>query len=150
VSQKVKYVSGARVVVKLNKHIVTFANSISWEVATSHTPLYTIDRYLPYELMPTMITVRGTIGGFRRPEFSPTSYKFQSNIQSFLFNRYITIEVYDSVNPEMILIKVDRAVINRRSETYKAGQLGQIMFDWEGIGFEDYRMPKAPPIGYNK
>src|SRR6516162_8237910 len=54
-----KYLSGARVTLKINGKLVGFAFGISWNITTDFIEINTCDDYLPYELAPRRVTKDG-------------------------------------------------------------------------------------------
>lgn len=131
-----QYMTGARCVIKINGKIAAFANAINWQISTYYRPLYVLDQVLPTELMPTIVAVRGQIGGFIVPGMALSALHLQANPETFLLHKYITIEARDSVT-DVLLIKVDRAVITDRTETHSAQALSQMTFNWEAIGWSE-------------
>lgn len=138
-----KYTSGARTVLKINNKLVGFAFNISWSERTEVIENKTIDDYLPYELIPNRITVEGTIGAFHIPGQGPTTNYIQPNVLSFLFHKYITIEVRDSATNEL-LFYTNKAMITSREEDLSAEQLGRMQLRWKAIGWKDELEPKKP------
>lgn len=135
-----KYTSGARTILKINNKLAAFAFQVSWKITTETIEVRTIDDYLPYELVPNRIMVEGTIGAFHIPGQSVTQEFIQANMLSFLFHKYITIEVRDSAT-DNVLFKTNRAVITSRTEDLTAEQQGKIQLTWKAIGWEDELSP---------
>ena len=139
-----KYLSGARCILRVNGKIVGFAFGISWNIQTAVEEINTIDNYLPHELAPTRIEVSGTISGFRIPGSGPGAMKMQTDMVSFLQQRYIEIEVRDSQSDNLIFL-TRQALITRRSENIKTGSLADLSLEFRAIGFLDERgSPKVP------
>lgn len=143
-----KYMSGARCVLRMNGKIIGFAFGISWKIETSVTEIRTIDDYMPYELSPKHITVDGTINGFRIPGAGPTVELLQTDMLSFLHQRYIEIEVRDAQTDNLIFL-TKRALITSRNENIKSNQLADMTLNFKAIGWQDERIPNYPD-GYNK
>ena len=147
-----KYLSGARCVLRVNGKIVGFAFGISWNIQTSAEEINTIDSYLPHELAPTRIEVSGTISGFRIPGSGPGALRMQTDMVSFLQQRYIEIEVRDSQSDNLIFL-TRQALITRRSESIKTGSLADLSLEFRAIGFLDERSnpklpdPRGPSVG---
>lgn len=144
-----RYMHGARCKIKINGRIAVFAFAVSWNIRTEQDEVWTIDEYTPYEYAPKRITVEGSIGSFRVPSKSPSKEQQQSNILSFLFHKYITIEVRDWQTDEL-LFYAPKAVITTRSEDFRAGELATMQLNWKAIGFQDEMkpdMPKSPDSG---
>jgi hypothetical protein len=139
-----KYLSGARTLIKINGELSAFAFQISWRINTSYTEVNTIDDYAPYELAPQRLTVEGNIGGFHIPGKSATVDAIQADALSFLFHRYITIEVRDSSSNEL-LFYTPRAVITSRSEDISAESLARVSLSFKAIGWKDELVPGVPP-----
>ena len=138
-----KYLSGARCTLRVNGKIIGFAFAISWEIKTSVTEINTIDDYLPYELAPQRIEVNGAISGFRIPGSGPTQQLMQSDIPSFLHQRYIDIEVRDSQTDNLIFL-ANKAMITSRTENIKIDQLADMTLSFKAIGWVDERTPREP------
>lgn len=138
-----KYLSGARCTLKMNGKIIGFAFAISWNIKTSVTEINTIDDYLPYELAPQRITVDGAISGFRIPGTGPTQKLMQSDIESFLHQRYVEIEVRDTQTDNLIFF-TNKALITGRSENIKSDSLADLTMTFKSIGWVDERSPRLP------
>jgi hypothetical protein len=147
VKPSAKYMTGARTVLKINGNIVGFAMQVSWTVSTEQVEIYTIDDYMPYEIVPKRVSVNGTLGMFMVPGRSPTAEIIQSDNLSFLFNKYITIEVRDSVT-DNLLFKTNKAVITSSSADLRADQLGSMTLQWRAIGWINESSPQIP-AGWN-
>lgn len=104
----------------------------------------TIDNYLPHELAPSRIEVNGTISAFRIPGSGPGAMKMQTDMLSFLQQRYIDIEVRDSQSDNLIF-KTNKALITRRSESMKTGSLADMSLEFRAIGFVDERANPDKP-----
>jgi len=140
-----KYASGARCMLKINGELAAFATAISWRINTETREIRTIDNPLPVELVPTMVSVEGTIGGLRLPGQSPTQNLIMPDVLSFLFHKYITIEVRDSKTDQLLFL-TGKAQITSRAEELKAEALGSITLAWKAIGWRDERDPEPPNI----
>jgi hypothetical protein len=138
-----KYLSGARCVLRVNGKIIGFAFAISWDIKTSVTEINTIDDYMPYELAPQRIEVTGAISGFRIPGSGPSIMLIQTDIESFLHQRYIDIEVRDSQTDNLIFL-ANKALITSRTENIKIDQLADMTLSFKAIGWADERSPKRP------
>lgn len=138
-----KYVTGARCVLKINGRLVGFAFGISWRINTIGQEIMTIDDYLPYEIVPTKITVEGTITSLHVPGQGPAAEFMQANMASFLFHKYIQIEVRDSTT-NALLFFTSKAMITSRIEEVKAEQLANMTLSFKAIGWKDEREPSFP------
>lgn len=138
--QNAKFMSGARTILKINHKIVGFAFGISWRITTENTPIYTVDDYLPVELVPQRVHVDGTISMLHIPGRSPGAELWQPDVLNFLFHKYITIEVRDSATDQLIFY-TNKAVITSRSEDIRVDSLASIELTWKAIGYRDERMP---------
>lgn len=136
-----KYHSGARCILRVNGDIVGFAFGISWNISTQATEIETIDDYLPYELAPSRISVSGTISGFRIPGSSPTQKFIQTDIASFMHQRYISIEARDAQTDDLIFL-TQKALVTSRSENIDTNDLSKLTLQFKAIGFRDEREPK--------
>lgn len=135
-----KYASGARCKLSINGSLCAFAFGISWRINTTVTEINTIDDYTPYELAPQRVTVEGTISALHIPGQSAGTELWQPDVLSFLFQRYITIEVRDSVT-DQLLFYTDKAMITSRQEDIKVDSLASVQLSWRAIGFQDERKP---------
>jgi hypothetical protein len=143
-----KYSSGARCILKVNDKVVGFAFGISWKITTQNTEIMTIDDYLPYELAPQRVFVEGTISALHIPGQSATVELWQPDVLSFLFHKYISIEVRDS-QTDQVLFATRKAVITSKVEEVKVDQLSNVSLSWKAIGWLDERKPELPD-NYNK
>lgn len=146
-----KYLSGARITLKMNGKLVGFAFGISWNITTSFIEINTCDNYLPYELAPQRVTVDGTISCLHIPGTNPSTEGWQSDVLSFLFQPYISIEARDSATNQ-IIFATDKAVIEQRSEDIRVDQLSNVTLRWRAIGWVDEKDTSAlsPPNDYNQ
>lgn len=138
-----KYLSGARVTLRMNGKIIGFAFGISWKITTEAVEINTIDDYLPYELAPSRITVNGTISSFRVPGSGPGSMLLQPDVLNFLHQRYIEIEVKDSQTDNLIFL-TKRALITSRTENIRTDALAEMTLNFKAIGYADERKPELP------
>jgi hypothetical protein len=143
-----KYASGARCILKMNNQIVGFAFAISWRANTMHQEIHTIDDYMAYELAPQRMTVEGTISLLHIPGISASTESWQPDVLSFLFHKYISIEVRD-VATDALLFATDQAVIISRAEEHKVDQLSNVTLNWKAVGFIDEKKPETPE-GFDK
>jgi hypothetical protein len=161
-----KYFTGARCIIRLNGEIAAFATSVSWNIQTSAEEIQTIDSYLAHELVPTRISVSGSISGFRIPGNSPSysgtepgsplavaglSVPFpskrakllQPDSLSFLNQKYVSIEVRDS-QTDNIIFATSKALVVQRVENVKSGSMAELSLTFRAIGFRDERPPIEP------
>jgi hypothetical protein len=138
-----KYMTGARTVLKVNDKLLGFAFQVSWNINTEQTEIYTIDDPLPHEIAPKRISVSGTLGCFVIPGRSATAEVIQSDMRSFLVNKYITIEVRDSVTDE-IIFQTKNAVVTNNQTSLTADQAGTMQLNWKAIGWLSEQSPEEP------
>jgi hypothetical protein len=138
-----QFMSGARCALKINGKLVGFAFGISWTINTMVTEVNTIDDYLPYELAPQRVTVEGTISALHVPGQSPNTQGWQSDIMSFLFAPYISIEAWDEGTNQRIFA-TDKAMITTRSEEIRVDDLSNVTLRWRSIGYMDEKTPVTP------
>lgn len=143
-----KYASGARCVLKINGKLVGFAFGISWRCTTMYTEINTIDDVTPVELAPQKISVEGTISALHIPGESATASLWQPDMLSFLFHKYIVIEVRDS-QTDQLLFHTGKAVITSKMEDIRVDQLASVTLNFRAIGWVDEKTP-APSNNYNK
>ena len=143
ISPRGKFMTGARCKISINGEIAVFAFSVSWNIRTDYDEIMVIDEFMPYEFAPKKITVEGTIGGFRIPAQGPSKMQIQPSHLSFLFHKYIGIEVRDW-RTNTLLFKVDKAVITNRQEDFKSGELATMSLSWKAIGWQDDNEPTMP------
>jgi hypothetical protein len=138
-----KYMSGARCTLKINGTLVGFAFGISWNINTTYVENNTIDDYLSFELIPTRISVDGSISALHIPGSSAGTLNWQPNVLSFLFAPYISIEARDSATNQ-IIFATDKAVIVTRSEEIRVDTLSNVTLRWRAIGYVDEQTPVSP------
>ena len=138
-----KYHSGARCVLKINGDVAAFAFGISWTIETQNTEIRTIDNYMPYELAPNIISISGSLNGFHVPGKGASALLIQAQALDFLFHKYITIEVRDSVTDNLLLY-VPQAVITSRQETVAVENLTTVVMQWRGVSWKDEIEPNFP------
>ena len=138
-----KYASGARCVLKVNGAIVGFAFGISWRITTQVIENRTIDNYLPYELIPQMITVDGTISALHIPGQGVGVKLWQPDVLNFLSQQYISIEARDSATDQLLFYTAE-AMITSRTEDIRVDQLANTTLTFKAIGFIDERTPSTP------
>jgi hypothetical protein len=138
-----KFMTGARVVLRVNGRISASFSQVSWDIQTDGKEIQTIDDYLPHEIAPTRISVTGTLSGFRIPGQGPTSELIQADIMSFLMQKYVAIEVRDSQTNELLFFTA-KAQITGRSENHTSENLSNITLKWKAVGWKDERPPELP------
>jgi hypothetical protein len=138
-----KYLTGARCIIKVNGRLAGFAFGVSLNINTEQDEIFGIDDYMPQELAPKRITVSGTLSMFHIPGQGASKMMFQSNVLSFLFHKYITIEIRDSQTDSLIFI-TKQAVITSRVEDIRAGELSTVQLSWKAIGWQDEEQPQYP------
>jgi hypothetical protein len=144
-----KYASGARTILKINDKVCGFAFGVSWKITTMYQEIRTVDDYLPYELAPQAVSVEGSLSCLSIPGQSPTVEGWQPDVLSFLFQRYVSIEVRDSAT-DQVLFATRRALITSKSEDIRVDQLNNVTLTWKAIGWIDERVPKGIPEGADK
>jgi hypothetical protein len=146
-----KYLSGARITLKINGKLVGFAFAITWNITTDYVEINTCDDYLPYELAPRRITVDGTISCLHIPGTSAGTEGWQPDVLSFLFQPYISIEARDA-GTNQVVFSTDKAMIEQRSEEIRVDQLSSVTLRWRAIGFVDEKnlTQTSPPNNYNQ
>jgi len=138
-----KYLVGGRATLSVNGKIFGFAFSVGFNIKTEQTEILTIDDYLPYEFAPRRISIDGTIGMLHIPGRGPSKTLAQANELSFLFHKYVTIEIVDQKTFATIF-KSDKCVITSRSQSIQEGQLSNIQLSWRAIGWRDEMIPQVP------
>ena len=141
--QSAKFMTGARIVLRINGRVAAFAFGVSWNIEHDVKEINTIDDYFPYELIPNRLTCNGTLSGFRIPGQSPTQELIQADALSFLMHKYVTIEVRDSATDNLLFF-TSKAMITSRAEEYRAENIGQITLKWKAIAYKDEKPPKLP------
>jgi hypothetical protein len=138
-----KYFTGARCIIRINGALAGFAFGIQWKIETSQDEINTIDDYFPYEYAPKRCRVEGTISCFHIPGRGATAEDIQPTALSFLFQRYITIEVRDS-QTDNLLFMTTKAVITSRVEDVRAENLATASLSFKAIGWLDEKKPDFP------
>ena len=129
-----KFISGARCTIKINGRIAVFATGVSWRVSTDQDEIFTIDSTTAWEMAPKRIQVDGTISGFHIPGWTPSAQNFQADVLSFMFHKYLTIEVRDRVSDTMMFV-TNKAVITDWSEQVNTENLATMTLKWKAIGW---------------
>lgn len=137
------YMTGSRAIVKINHKLYGFAFAVSYTINTTYEENWAIDSYVPVELMPTKISVSGTLGAFYVPGRSPTKSLIQANLSSFPMHKYITIEISDQATGQ-IIFKTERAMITSKTQSLEAGTLSVTQLTWKAIGWRDEMIPAVP------
>lgn len=137
------FMNGARCKIRINNQLVAFAFQVAWTVQTSQDEINVIDEYLPTELAPKRMRCTGTLGCFRIPGLGASSLGFQPNILSFLFHKYVSIEVTDKKSGN-VLFYASHAVITERSESISAQGTATMQLQFQAIGFQDELKPGLP------
>jgi hypothetical protein len=143
-----RYLTGSRAIIKLNDELFGFAFGVSFNISTANDEIWTIDDWTPFELAPKRISVDGTLSMFHIPGKGPTRELVQANVLSFLFHKYITIEIQDQTTGQKIF-ETRKAVITSRRQSINAGELSKIELTWKSIGWIDELTPFYPQ-GYDK
>ena len=138
-----KYLTGSRAIIKVNGKIFGFAFRIGINISTDQQELFTIDDWVPAEIVPVRISVNGTLGMFHVPGKGPSAELIQSNLLSFLHHRYITIEIQDQMTKN-IIFKTNKAVITNRQQAIQAGEISKIELTWKAMGWIDEMIPEFP------
>lgn len=138
-----KFMTGARVILRLNGKIAASFSQVSWDIQTEGKEIQTIDDYLPYEIAPSRVSVTGTLGGFRIPGQGATTELIQANVMSFLMQKYVAIEVRDSQTQQLLFFTA-KAQITGRSESYQSENLASVTLKWKAVGWKDEQAPKLP------
>jgi hypothetical protein len=138
-----RYMTGSRAIIKVNDKLFGFAFAVSFNINTEHEENRTIDSYIAHELMPTRITVNGTMSMFHIPSRGPSQEMVQANVLSYLMHKYITIEISDQTTGQTIF-KTNKAVITNRAQTLQAGEITTIQLTWKALGWSDELIPFYP------
>jgi len=138
-----RYMTGSRAIIKVNDKIFGFAFAVSFNITTEHDENRTIDSYIAPELMPSRITVNGTLSMFHIPSRGPTQELVQANALSYLMHKYITIDISDQTTGQTIF-KTNKAVITNRAQTLQAGEISTIQLTWKALGWSDELIPTEP------
>jgi hypothetical protein len=138
-----RYMTGARAIIKVNGKLFGFAFGVNFNINTATEEVWTIDDWTPYELAPQRISINGTLGMFFIPGKSPSHELVQSNVMSYLFHKYITIDITDQMTGQTIF-HTEKAWITGRSQTLTAGELSTVQLSWKAIGWLDDLNPSKP------
>jgi len=141
-----RYLTGTRTIIKVNNKLYGFAFGATINISTDYIENPTIDNYIAHELMPTRLTVSGTLSMFHIPGKGPTNQLVQANIVSYLMHKYISIEISDQTTGQTIF-KTNKAVITGRSQTIQAGEISTIQLNWKALGFVDEMLEPKEPVG---
>ena len=80
---------------------------------------------------------------FQVPGQSPQAMTIQSDVGSFLMNRYITIEVKDS-STDAVIFRAGTAMITGQQSELSYEQIGRTTLTWKAIGWQVENPPKTP------
>lgn len=138
-----KFISGGRIVIKINGVIAPRLSSIGWKIATEQLSIREIDNYSVHELSPKDIEIAGTYSEFREPFLGPTMVSHQATALSFMFHPYISIEVRDNLTGALLLF-AGKAAITNRSETVNTESLVVTTIQWKAIAWKDEMEPVIP------
>jgi hypothetical protein len=138
-----RYMTGSRAIIKVNGKLFGFAFGVTYNIQTMAEEINTIDDWTPWELAPTRISINGTLSMFHIPGKGPTRELVQANVLSFLFHKYITLEISDQTTGQLIF-KTERAMITGKSQTLTAGEISTIELQWKAIGWIDELTPFYP------
>lgn len=138
-----RFISGGRVVIKLNGIPAPRLSNIAWRITTDQKVIREIDSYVPAELAPNFIDISGSYTEYREPFRGPTSSSLQASVLSFMWHPYITIEVRDNLT-EALLLFVGKAAISERSESVSIDGLMMTSIRWQGIAWKDEMEPVIP------
>lgn len=141
-----RYMTGPRAIIKVNSQLFGFAFAVTYSITTEQTENFVIDEYIATELMPSRITVTGTMSMLHVPGKGPTKQLIQSNVMSFLQHKYITIEIRDQMTDEVIF-NTNKAVITNKQQTLNAGDLSTITLTWKALGWTDELGVPTRPSG---
>jgi hypothetical protein len=83
------------------------------------------------------------MGSLVIPGRSPTAELLQSNVLSFMSNKYITIEISDSATGA-VMFKTNRAVITGQQCSIQAEQMSVTQLSWKAIGWQHEMAPEEP------
>lgn len=136
-----RYMTGLRAIIKVNDKLFGFAFGVSINIKMDTEEIWTIDRVTPYELAPRKTIATGTIGLFHVPGRDPSRQNVHPSIFSFLFHRYISIEISDQTTGETIF-KTDKAMVVNRSQNIDVENLSTIRLEWVAIEWENEATPK--------
>lgn len=139
---------GSRAKIYVNGKLYGFAFGVTVNIQTQHDEIWTIDDYTPYELAPNKIQVNGTLSQFHVVGRGPSKELIQANALSFLFHKYITLEIRDS-KLDITLFKSSRVMITGRNQNLQAGEPSNIQLSWKAIGWQDELIPNYPK-GYKE
>lgn len=144
----VRYLTGARAIIKVNGRLMGFAFGVSYRINTEQDELMGIDNYSPMELGPKRITIDGTLNMLHIPGKGASNLLVQSNVLSFMFHKYITIEIRDR-QTDALIFKTNQAVITSRQEEIRAEQISTVTLNFKAIGWEDEKQPHIPSDAFN-
>jgi hypothetical protein len=138
-----RYMTGSRAIIKVNGKLFGFAFGVNYNIHTAADDIATIDDWNVYEFAPSRIHIEGTLGMFHIPSKGPTREFVQANVLSFLFHKYITIEISDQTTGQTIF-KTEKAWVTNKSQSLQAGELSTIQLSWKAIGWIDELTPFYP------
>ncbi len=138
-----RYLTGPRAIIKVNGQLMGFAFGVTYRINTEQDELMGIDNYVPMEIGPKRITIDGTLNMLHIPGKGASNLLIQSNVLSFMFHKYITIEIRDR-QTDALIFKTNQAVITSRQEEIRAEQISTVTLSWKAIGWADEKSPALP------
>jgi hypothetical protein len=126
-------IAGAQIVVYLNEKKFTTTQSISFVIDTGETYIYGIDSISAQEIVPTKLSVTGSINGLRlRNSGGIQALNGRPLFQDILAAPYISIRIQDRVTKEDIIF-IPRAKISNESHSVSAKGIYKVNFNFMGI-----------------
>lgn len=106
--------TGAKVVLYVNKNPIARAMEFSWDEATPHKPVFGLDSIEAFELAPGVTTVTGTIQVVRcSRDGGAEGAGLQVPALDRAYQRYVTLMLIDR-DSDTTLFQADRCVVLRQ------------------------------------
>lgn len=149
--------AGWRVLVKFNNEEFAAGFVLDYTIDTGFSEIQCLDNVLPDELAPENIRVSMNIRVYRTPDNDPVALGIvpgSDNVQggasaaqeSFLGQKYISIEVKDKVTDRTIIF-LPKAVVTRRSASVEAESLMTETWSIKSIGYFGPGAQKSSVLG---
>lgn len=100
-----EYVSGARAVVWVNQKKVAACLDVSWSVSIDHREVRTIDQQVPWELIPSQISIKAMLRRFIHPDATAAGDHLFTIITAALHTPTATLDIRDRLGNPLFVAK---------------------------------------------
>lgn len=125
--------SGARVKLYINNRMLGEVTSMSFVSSTEKRPAFGIDATEPFEFVPGVTSIRGTVSILRPAGLgSLEGYGFTESFEKTPIQKYVSIMLLDRKS-NVPVFQCNRAVIHRQSWTVPSRGIMSGQFEFEGF-----------------